>query len=258
MEIAGCAFDIVAYAVAVLLRRESGCHPFTSIDAQSVSLNTFRVFVFALTPTIRYSRHSLKSLSACASRARAYLSRTAKDSLESRMSGIHDGFALPRLFIRGRGVMHRGDPKRISIIEVERAEIGLAQPRRVRQHRLKDRFQLAGRAGDDTQHLRRRRLLLQRLGEFLFQLGVGRAVNVSSRLRSGRTKLAAAWWALCAFERQGHLVGTVTDPLPAKDRAYQSQQNRTMHRAAVTRSPRRRARAASAALRGRASWRSRR
>src|SRR5262249_16402881 len=38
--------------------------------------------------------------------------------------------------------------------------------------------------------------------------------NVSFRLRSGRTKLAAACWALCAFERQGHLVGTVTGRLP--------------------------------------------
>ena len=37
-------------------------------------------------------------------------------------------------------------------------------------------------------------LLLQRLGEFLFQVGVGcaKAVNVSFRLRSGRTKTANA------------------------------------------------------------------
>src|SRR5262245_23819286 len=38
--------------------------------------------------------------------------------------------------------------------------------------------------------------------------------NARSRLRSGRTKLAAACWAICAFERQGHLVGTATGPLP--------------------------------------------
>jgi hypothetical protein len=54
--------DIVAYAVAILLRREPGCHPFTSIDAQSVSLNTLRVFVFALTPAIRYLKAFLKEL----------------------------------------------------------------------------------------------------------------------------------------------------------------------------------------------------
>jgi len=52
----------VAYAVAILLRREPGCHPFTSIDAQSVSLNTLRVFVFALTPAIRYLKAFLKEL----------------------------------------------------------------------------------------------------------------------------------------------------------------------------------------------------
>src|SRR5262249_8414524 len=34
--------------------------------------------------------------------------------------------------------------------------------------------------------------------------------NARSRLRSGRTKLAVARWAICTFERQGHLVGTVT------------------------------------------------
>ncbi len=48
LEVDAAAFDIVAYAVAVLLRREPGCHPFTSIDAQSVSLNAWRVFVFSL------------------------------------------------------------------------------------------------------------------------------------------------------------------------------------------------------------------
>src|SRR5262249_12469883 len=53
------------------------------------------------------------------------------------------------------------------------------------------------------------------LGEFLFQIGVGcaKGISVSSRLRSGRTRLAVACWVLCAFERQGHLVGTATGPL---------------------------------------------
>src|SRR5262249_36836014 len=41
---------------------------------------------------------------------------------------------------------------------------------------------------------------------------IGLVANVRSHLRSGRTKLAAACWALCAFERQGHLVGPVTGP----------------------------------------------
>src|SRR5215813_5590 len=53
---------IMLDAIAVLLRREPGCHPFTSIDAQSVSLNTLRVFVFALTPAIRYLKAFLEEL----------------------------------------------------------------------------------------------------------------------------------------------------------------------------------------------------
>jgi hypothetical protein len=121
-----------------------------------------------------------------------------------------------------------------------RAEIRITYPCRVLQHCLEYELQLPGRSGDDAQYFRCRRLLLQRFGkvlprlvkltgarfELLFQLDqCGLVANVRSRLRSGRTKLAAACWALCAFERQGHLVGTATDPLPvgpAKDRAYQS------------------------------------
>src|SRR5215472_3451524 len=41
---------------------------------------------------------------------------------------------------------------------------------------------------------------------------MGLVANARSRLRSARTKLAAAYWAFCAFERQGHLVGTATGP----------------------------------------------
>src|SRR5262249_19803356 len=48
---------------------------------------------------------------------------------------------------------------------------------------------------------------------FQFNQRIGPVANARSRLRSGRTKLATARWALCAFERQGHLVGTVTGPL---------------------------------------------
>src|SRR5262249_24027126 len=83
------------------------------------------------------------------------------------------------------------------------------------QHRVEYRLQFARRAADHTQHLGGCRLLLQRLGEFLLQLGVPAAngINVRSRLRSSRTKLAAAWWALFAFEEPGHLVGTATGPV---------------------------------------------
>ncbi len=59
----------------------------------------------------------------------------------------------------------------VSIIQVERAELGAANSRGVRQHRLEDWLQFAGRAGNDLQHLRGRRLLFQRLAE------IGRALT---------------------------------------------------------------------------------
>ena len=61
--------------------------------------------------------------------------------------------------------MQRNDAKCISLAEIQIAELGLADARRVLQHGLEHRLQLAGRAADDLQHLRGRRLLLQRLGE---------------------------------------------------------------------------------------------
>ena len=49
--------------------------------------------------------------------------------------------------------------------QIQGAELGLADARRVRQHGLEHRLQLAGRARDDLQHLGGRGLLLQRLGQ---------------------------------------------------------------------------------------------
>src|SRR6516162_4577187 len=94
------------------------------------------------------------------------------------------------------------------------AELGLADARGILQHSLEHRLQLPRRRADDLQHLRGCRLLLQRLGELLFQVGVGcaKAVNVSSRLRCLRTKTGNASSALRRFASQGHLVGTVTGP----------------------------------------------
>src|SRR5262249_38733634 len=110
-------------------------------------------------------------------------------------------------------------------------EICLANTCGILQDGLKHRLKLAWRTADDLQHLRGRRLLLQRLGkvsprlgqltavrfELLFQLDqCGLVANARSRLRSGRKKLAAARWTICAFVRQGHLVGTVTGPPPGR------------------------------------------
>jgi hypothetical protein len=54
-----------------------------------------------------------------------------------------------------------------SVVQVERAELGLADVHCFCQHGLEYRLQLAGRPGDDLQNLRGRSLLLQRLGESL-------------------------------------------------------------------------------------------
>ena len=62
-------------------------------------------------------------------------------------------------------VRHRNDGA-IVLVE-QRAELGLANARRILQHRVEHRLQLAGRAGDDLQHLARRGLLLQRLAEIV-------------------------------------------------------------------------------------------
>src|SRR5262249_61032420 len=64
---------------------------------------------------------------------------------------------------RWRCVVQRGSMKRISVAEIQRAELGLAEPRRVRQDGLEHRLQVTGRTGDGVQYLRSRRLLLQRL-----------------------------------------------------------------------------------------------
>jgi hypothetical protein len=70
---------------------------------------------------------------------------------------------------------------------------------------LKSKMEQVLRAKDE----RRKRI---RLGELLFQVGIGcaKAVNVSSRLRCLRTKTGNASSALRPFASQGHLVGTVT------------------------------------------------
>src|SRR5215471_4964823 len=52
------------------------------------------------------------------------------------------------------------------------AKFGVADARRILQHRLEHRLQLAGRTADDTEHLRGRGLLLQRLAQLVEQARV--------------------------------------------------------------------------------------
>ena len=71
------------------------------------------------------------------------------------------------LGIGGRRVVQRDGAKRISFAKPKRAEFGLTNASGIRKHRLEHWLQLTRRATDDTQHLRGRGLLLQRLGESL-------------------------------------------------------------------------------------------
>src|SRR5215470_3933582 len=94
------------------------------------------------------------------------------------------------------------------------AELGLADAHRIRQYGLEHGLKLARRTGDDLKDFGSRGLLLQCLGELLFQVGIGcaKAVNVGSSLRCLRTKTGGASSALRPFARQCHLVGTVPGP----------------------------------------------
>jgi hypothetical protein len=72
-----------------------------------------------------------------------------------------------RLGKRRRHIVACDDAQGASFIEIEVAEFRLAKSRGIRQHGLEHRFQLARRTADDTEDLRGRSLLLQRLGESL-------------------------------------------------------------------------------------------
>src|SRR5262245_25642553 len=76
--------------------------------------------------------------------------------------------ALPLLLVgfRQRAV-ERSVAIDISVSQPKRPIARLGQPRRIRQHGLEHRLEIAWRSADDLQHLRSRRLLLQRLAQIL-------------------------------------------------------------------------------------------
>src|SRR5260370_42708573 len=53
LEIVADALDIVAYVVAVFLRREPSSHPFPRVNTQPIALNTRLAFILAVLSTIR-------------------------------------------------------------------------------------------------------------------------------------------------------------------------------------------------------------
>src|SRR5215468_3359950 len=109
----------------------------------------------------------------------------------------------------------------LPVERVNTSEYAAAKQYEVAYDRVEYGLHIRRQVGNDAQYLCRRPMLLPRLGEltgarfellFQFDQQIGPVANVRSRLRSGRTKLPAARWAICAFERQGHLVGTATGP----------------------------------------------
>ena len=65
----------------------------------------------------------------------------------------------------GGGIVQRNGSKRAPLEKEHVAEFGVTDPCRVLQHGLKHRRQVARRARNDLQDVRRRSLLLQRLGQ---------------------------------------------------------------------------------------------
>src|SRR5215471_15007002 len=141
----------------------------------------------------------------------ATLGKRSRACERDARTGAEHRVAAPQLGKRRRHIMHCDDPEGVSLTQIHRAGLGRADAGRVLQHGLEHGLQLAGRARYEAQHLRRRALLLERLGELLFQVGVGcaKTVNVSSRLRCLRTKTGVSS-GLCPFSSQDHPLGAVT------------------------------------------------
>jgi hypothetical protein len=130
---------------------------------------------------------------------------------------------VERLRFLGRQIAEGHQVQKPVVEARDRAKVCLTQLGCTPNHGLEHRLHLRGRPADDFQHLGGCRLPLQGLGELapvlfelLFQIGTWLAhpANARSHLRSGRTKLATMCSVLRAFARQGHLVGTLTGPLP--------------------------------------------
>ena len=77
--------------------------------------------------------------------------------------------------------MRLDKPQAIIFPAIDIARLGLAYPRSVLQHGLKHRLQIAGRRTDNLQHVRRGRLLFERLPQFVER---PRVLDSNDRLRS--------------------------------------------------------------------------
>src|SRR5215467_1970272 len=85
--------------------------------------------------------------------------------------GTDERGAAPVLRKCGWSVMLADTSELVTLAEKQARKLGVAQACRVRQHGIEDRLQFSGRTTDYAEHLRGRRLLLQRLAEALPRLG---------------------------------------------------------------------------------------
>src|SRR5215470_6716981 len=82
--------------------------------------------------------------------------------------GTDERGAAPVLRKCGWSVMEADTSELVTLAEKQARKLGVAQACRVRQHGIEDRLQFSGRTTDYAEHLRGRRLLLQRLDKLAF------------------------------------------------------------------------------------------
>ncbi len=82
------------------------------------------------------------------------------------------GCALDQFDKSSRCVMGRHQAQFFAVPAIDISRRGVADAHGICQHRLKNRFEISWRTADDAQHIRSRRLLLQRLAQFAEQPGV--------------------------------------------------------------------------------------
>src|SRR5215469_4062349 len=102
--------------------------------------------------------------------------------------------------------MHRDDADGVSLTEVHRAELGLADARCVRQYSVEHGLQMAGRARYYLQYLRRRGLPLQRLGKVRPGLGELARTRLKLLLELARVRLELLFRCSLRFLRPAEMT----------------------------------------------------
>ena len=103
-------------------------------------------------------------------------------AIERTARQLGDQWLAPEPFGIVESLVYGHSAEAVSLAQEHIADLGLADARGLRQHRVKHRLQLARRAGNDLEHVAGRGLLLQRLGQIvgaLAQLVESRAFSIA-------------------------------------------------------------------------------